>query len=63
MPTIELTDEQARELRSALSYETDRLSIEIAEAERLGIRGGEDVIDWSRSRSLLREVINLLEAK
>jgi len=63
MPTIELTGEQVKELRSALDYETDRLSIEIAEAERLGISGGEDVTDWSRSLSLLREVINLLEAK
>ena len=61
MKTIELTEEQAKELRVALSYETGRLSIEIAESERLGSRGDEDVIDWSRSRSLLREVINLLE--
>ena len=63
MPTIELTDEQAEELRYALVYETDRLSIEIAEAERLGGGDDEDAADWRRSRSLLRDVITMLEAK
>jgi hypothetical protein len=63
MPTIDLTDDQAKELRFALQYETDRLSIEIAESERLGIRGSEDVADWSRCRSLLREVLSKLEVQ
>lgn len=63
MRTIELTDTQAEELRFALAYETDRLSIEIAEAERLGSGGSEDASDWRRSRSLLRDVIAMLEAK
>ena len=61
MPTIELTDEQAEELRSALGYERDRLSIEVAEASRLGGANDADTISVRHQRSVLSDILHLLE--
>jgi hypothetical protein len=61
MPKIELTDEQAEELRFALQYECDRLAIEAAEASRLGYSDDADNIAIRHQRSVLSDILELLE--
>lgn len=61
MPTIDLTDEQAEELRDAISYELDRLEQDIADAVRLGGDDDPGAIGYRHSRDLLKEVLSILE--
>jgi sugar (pentulose or hexulose) kinase len=61
MPTIELTDEQAEELRSALGYECDRLQEEIAERRDQWGDADADVLQWTHVRSVLSDILELLE--
>jgi hypothetical protein len=61
MPTIELTDEQAEELRSALGYECDHLQEEIAERRRQWGDNDADVLQWTHVRSVLSDILHLLE--
>lgn len=61
MPTIELTDEQAEELRSAMMYECDRLQEEIAERRRGWGDNDADVLQWTHVRSVLSDIRELLE--
>ena len=55
MPKIELTDEQADELRSALQYECDNLDREAHEAARV------DAIAYRHQKSILSDILHLLE--
>jgi hypothetical protein len=61
MPTINLTDEQAKELQSALSHECDRLYGEIEDRRRAWGDSDADVIQWSHIRSVLSDILDLLE--
>jgi hypothetical protein len=61
MPTIELTDEQAEELRTALLYEFHRLADEITAAERMGGVDDADAIQYRHEKSVLSDILELLE--
>lgn len=61
MKTIELTDEQAEQLRSVLLYESDRLGEDIKSAERLGGPGDADAIQYRHEKSVLSDILELLE--
>jgi hypothetical protein len=61
MPTIELTDEQAEELRSALQYECDNLDREAREAECIGGRDDATAIAYRHQKSVLSDILELLE--
>jgi hypothetical protein len=56
MPTIELTDEQAEELRDVLQREIDHLAVLIA----LPDASGESIQD-AHVRSVLSDILELLE--
>lgn len=58
MPTLELTDEQAEELKSVLSYAIDALNVEI---ESLKNPNDADFLGYSHSRSVLADILELLE--
>jgi hypothetical protein len=58
MPTIELTDEQAEELREVLLYEIDALNVEI---ENVGDPDDADSMGYAHSRSVLSDILHLLE--
>jgi|688.fasta_scaffold109655_3 hypothetical protein len=55
MPTIELTDEQAEELRDVLQREIDHLSAMVD-----GSNHPDDIIDQHR-KSVLSDILELLE--
>jgi|694.fasta_scaffold00668_52 hypothetical protein len=61
MPTIELTDEQAEELRTALLCECDRLADDIKAAERMGGADDADAIQYRHEKSVLSDILHLLE--
>jgi len=61
MPTIELTDEQAEELRSALQYECDNLDREAREAECVGGWDDANAIAYRHQKSVLSDILELLE--
>lgn len=61
MPTIELTDEQAEELRSALQYECDTLDREAREAECVGGWDDANAIAYRHQKSVLSDILHLLE--
>jgi hypothetical protein len=61
MPTIELTDEQAEELRVVLSYECYRLGDDIKSAERRGGADDPDAIQYRHEKSVLSDILHLLE--
>jgi sugar (pentulose or hexulose) kinase len=61
MKTIELTDEQAEELRSVIIYECDRLDEEIKSAERLGGDDDAGAIQYRHEKSVLSDILRLLE--
>ena len=63
MPSIELTDEQAKHICGALENEVTCLCAAIAEVVRLCGEDHPDAACHRHSRSILREVINLLEAE
>jgi hypothetical protein len=56
MPTIELTDEQAEELKNTLADEIDRLGVEL---DHIG--NPVDAFAAEHSRSVLSDILNLLE--
>ena len=58
MPTIELTDEQARELRAVLNYECDYLDDEIRSAER---RGDGDLELFVKEKACVLSILTLPE--
>ena len=58
MPTIELTDEQAEELKDSLSHDIDYYDREIANAEKTG---DEDIVMFRHVRSVLSDILHLLE--
>lgn len=55
MPTLELTDEQAMELRNTLVDEIDRLSVEL---DHIG--NPVDASPVEHSRSVLSDILHLL---
>ena len=59
MPTIELTDEQANELRDALQVEIDRLAKRLKKFPRPD--NDPDVIQVQHVRSVLSDILELLE--
>jgi len=61
MPTIELTDEQAEELRSVIIYECDWLDEDIKSAERLGGADDPGAIQHRHAKSVLSDILHLLE--
>ena len=58
MPKIELTAEQAEELRDVLAYEIDALTTEI---ENVGNPDDAVSIEYAHSRSVLSDILELLE--
>jgi hypothetical protein len=58
MSTIELTDEQARELRAVLNYECDYLDGEIRNAER---KGDGDLAMFVQEKACVLSILTLLE--
>jgi hypothetical protein len=56
MPTIELTDEQAEELKNTLTDEIDRLGVEL---DHIG--NPVDALPVEHSRSVLSDILELLE--
>jgi hypothetical protein len=61
MPTIELTDEQAEELRCALQYECDNLDREAHESACAGGYDNPDAIAYRHQKSVLSDILELLE--
>jgi len=61
MPTIELTDEQAAELRDVIGYECDRLDEDIKSAERLGGTDDPGALQYRHEKSVLSDILHLLE--
>ncbi len=61
MPTIELTDEQAKELRAVIGYECDRLDEDIKFAERLGGADDPGAIQYCHEKSVMSDILHLLE--
>jgi len=61
VPTIELTDEQAEELRDALLYECSRLTGEAENAARMGGDSDPDAIALRHQQSVLSDILHLLE--
>jgi|APGre2960657404_1045060.scaffolds.fasta_scaffold267482_2 hypothetical protein len=57
MPTIELTDEQAEELRDVLVYESDRLTFAVKDADPFD----DDAIATLHTVSVLSDILELLE--
>jgi len=55
MPTIELTDEQAEELKDVLQREIDHLSALVGESNH-----PDDIIDQHR-KSVMSDILELLE--
>jgi hypothetical protein len=55
MPMIELTDEQAEELRDVLVYEADRLELAVRDAD------DDDAIATRHTVSVLSDILHLLE--
>jgi hypothetical protein len=58
MPKIELTDEQAEELKDSLGFEIQYYEHEIATAER---NGDGDIVMFRHVRSVLSDILELLE--
>jgi hypothetical protein len=61
MKTIELTDEQAEELRDVLSYECDKLDRESHDAACLGGYDDPNAILYRHQKSVLSDILHLLE--
>lgn len=61
MPKIDLTDEQAEELRSALQYECDNLDREAHEAACVGGYDDANAIAYRHQKSVLSDILHLLE--
>lgn len=61
MPTIELTDEQAAQLRDVIIYECDRLDEDIRSSERMGGADDPGAIQYRHERSVLSDILHLLE--
>ncbi len=59
MPTIELTDEQADELRDAVTLEMDRLDRKLRKFPRPD--DDPDVLAVKHARSVLSDILELLE--
>jgi hypothetical protein len=58
MPTIELTDEQAEQLKESVGFEIEYYDREIANAEQTG---DEDIIMFRHIRSVMSDILHLLE--
>jgi hypothetical protein len=61
MRTIELTDEQAEELRDVLAYECDKLDREAHDAACLGGYDDSAAIMYRHQKSVLSDILHLLE--
>ena len=61
MPTIELTDEQADELRNSLDEECHRLALQAAAADRRLGDNNAETVQYLHIRSVLSDILHLLE--